>query len=112
MGLKVAVCSLSGTVVVSAEAGPGVAEALVAGPEGSGVRPHKDMASTYGSTRSIEAVAGVSGVLFQTGRTGTRVCWSVVQGARTGTDEGGVSPLSRVIELPYFRLTARPVRSS
>ena len=40
-GLVGAVCSLAGTVVVSAEAGPGVAEALVAGPDVSGVRLHK-----------------------------------------------------------------------
>ena len=99
-GLKGAVYLLSGTVVASAEAGPGVADALVAGPEGSGVQPHKDMTSTYGITRSIEARTGVLGVLFQTGRTGTRVWWSGVKGDGTGTDEGGVSPLSREVELP------------
>ena len=36
-----AVCSLLGTVVVSAEADPGVEDPLVAGPDRLGVRPHK-----------------------------------------------------------------------
>ena len=66
---------IAGKVVASAEAGLGVAEALVAGPEGSGVRPHKARKRTEGGARSIEDGTGVSGVLFKTGRTGERVWW-------------------------------------
>ena len=40
-GLEGEVCFLAGTVVASAEAGEGLAEALVDGPDWSGVRTHK-----------------------------------------------------------------------
>ena len=74
-GLAGAVCLITGTVVASAEAGLGVAEALVDGPERSGVRPHKARTRTEGGASSIEDGTGVSGVLFKTGRTGERVWW-------------------------------------
>ena len=54
-GLAGAVCSLIGTVVESAEAGPGVGEELVSGPEGFGVKPHKARKRTEGGPGSIEA---------------------------------------------------------
>ena len=101
-----------GTVVASAEAGLGVAEAFMAGPEGSGVRPHNDRTRKEGGVRSIEARTEVSGVLFRTGRTGTRVWWFWVKRSGTGTQEGEGSPLICVGDLLYFCLTARPVRSS
>ena len=72
-GLAGEVCLIAGAVVASAEAGLGVAEALMVGPEGSVVRAYKARTSTEGGARSIEAITGVSGVLFRTGRTGTRV---------------------------------------
>ena len=105
-------CSLAGTVVASAEAGPGVAEALLAGPEGSGVRSYKARTGTEGVACSIKAGTGVSVFLFQTERTGTRVWWLGMQEAGTGIEEGEGSPLSRVVEPPYFRLTAYPGGSS
>ena len=55
MGLAGAVCSLAGTVATSSEAGPGVTEALVAGPKGLGVQPHKARKRIYGDARSKEA---------------------------------------------------------
>ena len=45
-GLEGEVCFLAGTVVASAEAGSGLAEALVDGPDGSGVRTHKSRTGT------------------------------------------------------------------
>ena len=63
-GLKDAVCSITGKVATSAEAGPGVAEVLVAGPEGSGVRPHKASKRIEGGARSREAVTGVCWVSY------------------------------------------------
>ena len=58
-GLAGVVCLIAGTVVASTEAGLGVEEALVAGPEGSGVRPHKAMTRIEGGARSIEDGTGV-----------------------------------------------------
>ena len=55
---------LSGTVVASAEAGPGVVDALVAGPEGSGVQPHKARKRKEGSVRSREARTGLFRVSY------------------------------------------------
>ena len=86
----------------SAEVGPGVAEALVAGPEGSGVQPNKSKKRTEGGAGSIDAGTGVLGVVLQTGRTGTNVWWLGTQGDGTGTEEGSGSPLKHVLEQLYF----------
>ena len=47
-GSLVAACALAGPGVASAEVSTGVTEALVAGPEGSDVRPHKGRTGTEG----------------------------------------------------------------
>ena len=52
------VCSLAGTVATSAKARTGVTEALVAGPDGLGVQPHKARKRIEGGARPREAGTG------------------------------------------------------
>ena len=111
-GLVGAVGSLTGTVLLIAEVGPGVAEVLVDRTYGSVVWPQKSRTGTEGGGRSREVGTGVSGVLFQTGRTGTRVWWLGLKWSITATDEGPGYTLIFLVEPPYLRLTARPGGSS
>ena len=77
-----------GPGMASAEAGSGATWVLVAGLDGSGVRPHKSRKGTEGGAGSREAGLGVSGVLFKLGSTGTRKWWAGTQGAGPVTEVG------------------------